>query len=180
MTFKQSSQAGFTILETMVAVAILVIAITGPLSTIGSALGQIYIVRDQMIAINLAQEGVEAVRQVRDSKLLEHWTTHTSPFNTIPDGGYYLDSNFELKSCAATACTAEAPIYKKSDSSYYQDTSIGTGISTNFTRVITVEAINTSEKKVTSKVVWRTSGGAFKDITVVEYLFAINETIPTP
>ena len=182
MTFKQLPQAGFTILETMVAIAILLIAVTGPLSTIGSALGQIYMTRDQMIAINLAQEGVEAVRQVRDSKLIQGWVNNASPFSTIPAGGYYLNSSRTLMGCSASDCTSEAPIHKTQgvDVSYYQG-ALGAGVATNFTRVITIsDMVNSTEKKVISMVKWRTSGGAFKDVVVTEYLFAVNEAVPVP
>ena len=61
-----SSNRGFTLMETLVAISILLIAVVAPMSTIGGALSFIYIARDQMIAVNFAQEGIEVVRQKRD------------------------------------------------------------------------------------------------------------------
>ena len=61
-----SAQRGFTLVETLIAIAILLIAVVGPISLIGDALHKLYYAKDQMIAINLAQEGIEVVRQRRD------------------------------------------------------------------------------------------------------------------
>ena len=71
----QHSQRGFTLLETLVAISILLIAVVGPMSIIGRSLPQSAYARDHAIAVNLAQEGIEAVRQKRDSNMLDKWNS---------------------------------------------------------------------------------------------------------
>lgn len=57
---------GFTILETLVAISILILAITAPLAIIAQALRSSYYARDQITAYYLAQEAVEFLRNKRD------------------------------------------------------------------------------------------------------------------
>lgn len=62
--------AAFTLLETLVAVAILIMALLGPFSIAQQSLKSAYYARDQVTAYYLAQEGVEFVRAVRDQNYL--------------------------------------------------------------------------------------------------------------
>ncbi len=61
---------GFTLIETLVAVSLLVIAIVAPMSLVSQALTTAYYARDQVAAYSLAQDGIESVRAVRDGNLL--------------------------------------------------------------------------------------------------------------
>lgn len=61
---------GFTILETLVAISIILIAITGPIDIIGQALKNSYYSRDQITAFYLAQEAIEYARNQRDDNAL--------------------------------------------------------------------------------------------------------------
>lgn len=59
----------FTIVETLVAIMILMVAISGPLTSAFRGLNAASAARDQMIATQLAQEGVEAFRNLVDSNI---------------------------------------------------------------------------------------------------------------
>ncbi|MEI6042004.1 MAG: hypothetical protein WCQ00_00330 [bacterium] len=63
---KVRSNAGLTMVETLVAISILTIAVIGPLGIIAQALHSSYYTRDQMTAYYLAQEAIEYVRNLRD------------------------------------------------------------------------------------------------------------------
>ncbi len=54
-----SSSRGFTLIETFVAITILVITVLGPMSLLSRALQDSRFIKDQMTASFLAQEGVE-------------------------------------------------------------------------------------------------------------------------
>lgn len=64
-------QKAFTIIETLVAISILTIALTGPLAIIAQALRSSYYARDQITAYYLAQEAIEYVRNMRDNNGLK-------------------------------------------------------------------------------------------------------------
>jgi len=57
--------------ETLVAIAILTIAVIGPLGIIAQALHTSYYTRDQMTAYYLAQEAIEHVRNLRDNQSIK-------------------------------------------------------------------------------------------------------------
>ncbi len=67
--FKYGFKGGFTIVETLVAVAILMIAVAGPLVVATKGLTAALASKDQMIASYLAQDTMETIKNVRDNNL---------------------------------------------------------------------------------------------------------------
>jgi len=80
-----SAQRGMTLVETLVAVSILAMAIVAPMSLTMQSLSAAYYSRDQVIASNLAQEAIEAVRAVRDRNILM-LALGENPANCVFDG----------------------------------------------------------------------------------------------
>ncbi len=64
------SGRGFTLIETFVAITILMIAILGPLTLATRGLFTAIVARDQLTASYLAQDAVEYIRYKRDSNFL--------------------------------------------------------------------------------------------------------------
>jgi prepilin-type N-terminal cleavage/methylation domain-containing protein len=62
---------GFTLVETLVAVAILMIAISGPLTIASQALNSARSARNTMMATYLAQDGVESLRNIKDNNIAQ-------------------------------------------------------------------------------------------------------------
>ena len=60
-------QTAFTIIESMVAISILFVAITGPLTLLNNSIISSRVARDRVRATYLAQEGIELVRNIRDN-----------------------------------------------------------------------------------------------------------------
>lgn len=68
---RELTDGGFTILETLVAISILVLALTAPLAIVAQALRSSYYARDQVTAYYLAQEAIEFLRNKRDNAGLQ-------------------------------------------------------------------------------------------------------------
>jgi len=68
---------GFTIVESLVAIAILVLVILGATSAIQTGISSYIFSKDQIIAFYLAQEGFEQIRNIRDENGLKNqdWLT---------------------------------------------------------------------------------------------------------
>ncbi|MDO8566866.1 MAG: type II secretion system protein [bacterium] len=75
----------FTLIETMVAVTILTLAVTGALFTANRAIVAAQSARDRLTASHLAQEGIEHVRAMRDDEYLVPY-----PLNTADAWGNFL------------------------------------------------------------------------------------------
>lgn len=170
MTTSKLKLGGFTLVEALVAIAILITAVVGPISLIGDATHKLYYSRDRLIALNLAQEGIEVARQKRDSNMLGGVVAWN---NGLANGDYtiYGDvSSTSLVFCAAPPC--DQKIYSDNITKIYKQNSAG-GTVTGFSRNINIfNTVSTppDELKVTSTVTW-TTGGQAGTVTVSEYLF---------
>ena len=60
---------GFTIIETLVAIAIMMIAIAGPLTIASQALNAAVNAKNIMVASNLAEEGMEYLKNIKDNNI---------------------------------------------------------------------------------------------------------------
>lgn len=178
LNFSNKMQGGFTLLETMIAITILLIAVVGPISIIGDSLHKIYFARDQMIAVNLAQEGTEAVRQVRDTNMLSGgaWDNGFGTGECTGGGGVCLvDTNpaINIYKCTGACAVTNTVVYKSADGFYHQSLSGAPPGSTptNFRRRIdTTKIPGSDEYKVDVNVTWST-GNIPGSITVSESIF---------
>lgn len=86
---KKNYGYGFTLVEALVAISILMIAIAGPMTLAQKGLSTATLSKDQMIASFLAQDGIEAVKNMRDqialSKTSGDWLTGTLLDNCLCD-----------------------------------------------------------------------------------------------
>src|SRR4051812_12452334 len=94
---------GFTLVETLVAILILTIAITGPYTLVQGVLRSSYIARDELVASALAQEAMEYVRYIRDSNYI-----YTAHGGTGRGWLYGLDGSTG-PNCYTYACTVDVP-----------------------------------------------------------------------
>ena len=186
---KLKKRKGFTLVETLVAIAILLIAVVGPISLMGNSLSQIYIARDQIVAVNLAQEGIEVVRQIRDSNLLLRWIAGTTGAGYVPPASPDFREGITNNPNCGTGCTLEIGLLPaltacgvgctgqlyRAPGGTFTHSSAGNE-KTQFSRIITSTEINLNDNeiRVTSTVTWKTSGGVTKTAEIRENLFGIN------
>lgn len=64
---RYESRKALTLVESLVAISILVVSVFGPMTIVSQAIRTAYLTRDQMTAYYLAQEAIEYVRNVRDT-----------------------------------------------------------------------------------------------------------------
>ena len=180
MIIKNYTQSGFTLLETMVAIAILLIAVVGPISLIGNSLHQIYYARDEMSAVNLAQEGIEAVRRVRDTNMIVRpsggWDKDLkiNKYYSVDSTNMYIwsdgtasPSSF-LIPCNGAGCNVAKPIFIDPTTGLYRQNAAGAP--TQFSRVVDINQVAINEYTVTCTVTW-TTGGQTGSVVVSENIF---------
>jgi len=134
---KNNQNKAFTIVETLVAISVLMIAIAGPLTVANKAYTAALDARNQSAASFLAQEGLEYINNVKDNNL---WT-----------GGAVWKYGV----------VGPAPAVFTTCSSGCSDSSLGTGLlalPTNFGRTYTFTTISgdVNQILVTVTVTWKT------------------------
>lgn len=144
-----SSQKGFTIIETLVAIAVLMIAIAGPLVIASKGLTAALYSKDQMIASFLAQESMEVIKNIRDTEF-KNGRDAFSPMGNCDSGkpcdADPLDGNLIN---TANVGTEGHQIYFNPDTGYTSNTSFS-GDETIFKRYFYMEDVPQSVGSVTS------------------------------
>lgn len=67
----KNKNRGFTIMETLVAIFILLLAITGPMVFAQNGLRASFLARDQVTAFFLAQDAIEYIKNIRDGNVVD-------------------------------------------------------------------------------------------------------------
>jgi Tfp pilus assembly protein PilV len=82
-----SHKSGFTLVETLVSITILLMVIITPMTIVSRSIQSAYHAGDQLAATHLAQEGVEVVLRMRDDQALEAFADY------YPDSNPDVDTN---------------------------------------------------------------------------------------
>ena len=126
---------GFTLIETLIAVAVLMIAIAGPLSISSKALTTSLYARDQTTASYLAQEEMELIKNYKDNNIMNSppWTNGID--SCIGTTGSYCDlspTGHVMTTCPASGSPGCA-LNVSDNGTYTNDGTKGaTGFSRNF------------------------------------------------
>lgn len=171
--------SGFTLIETIIAITIITLAVTGPLFTASRAVVAARVASHQLIALYLAQESVEYVRMLRDNQYLAAYQNNPATASTtgwanfratlIPcaasDVCTFDPTVPELASCPGGACTR---LYLLANGVYSQLNLLGSSV-TPFTRTIKISAVSEDEERVVSTVTWSFHNASYT-ITITDHL----------
>ncbi len=78
------NKRGESILETVIAMTILAIGITFSSAIIGSSLSNVNLSKNRIVAVNIAREGIETMRNIRDTNWLKFATKRRQCWNNDP------------------------------------------------------------------------------------------------
>jgi prepilin-type N-terminal cleavage/methylation domain-containing protein len=183
-----SSGAGFTLVETLVAISILLVAVTFPMIFINTSSRSVSTAKEQVLATFLAQEGVELVHAVRDHDRLRNLN------------GELVDDFETIDTCLDTTCTVdpmEPPPTRLDVCSggcepllfdgqvYIQDASNSGGEPSErskFTRSVYIEdgidgvSLGENERLVRVEVRWVDRSGSTRTVSAQEHLFRFQQT----
>jgi type II secretory pathway pseudopilin PulG len=157
---KEKNDRGFTILETLVAIFILVLSITGPMVFAQSGLRTAFLARDQITAFFLAQDAIETIKNLRDSNALEvtnNWldgificSNMTEDCLISIDTTVAIDPPIEI--CSSGVC----PKFRvDTDGRFGYDFSTGQSEESRFTRnIYLTEVVEGEELQIVVEVLW--------------------------
>ena len=168
---------GFTLVETLVAISIFSISILGMMSVLGSSIANTNYAKRKVVATYLAQEGIEYIRNMRDTAVLytnngNGWTNDfkakakiaSCKNDTNQACGIVKPLPFDVKICSSLS---GCKLYINNGG---YDT-VSSGIDSGFFRKFWAEEITPNEEiKIFSKVEWKQGSGDY-NITFSENLF---------
>ena len=152
------SERGFTIIESLVAIAILVTVIIGATSAAQSGLSSYIFSKDQVAAFHLAQEGFEQIRNLRDENWLSGANWLTGIADTLSDPCYFGNActvspvETSLPARCASGPGACPKLRQDSETGFFGYNS--SWPETIFTREIVFDSINENEVAVTVTIRW--------------------------
>ncbi len=159
MKYQKKSQKGFTLAESVIAITLIIIGIVGVLNLVNRSAGFANIASNRLIAANLGQEGIEIVRNIRDSNWInqENWKRGLVGF---------CDGIFELDYISGLKCDTNSFLLFDEELGYnYQE-----GRQTIYKRKVEIAEISNAELRVKAIVSWQTRGGDF-EIVVEDHLY---------
>lgn len=168
-----SSSTGFTLIETFVAITVLLIAVLGPMSLFARAISDGIFARNQVVAFYLAQEGAELIlnqtysnnKQSSDGVIV--WDTGL----TNCDSGCSVFGD-GVGNVAIDQCTGGCgQIYFDPATGIYSGSGVGNN-KTIFRRVVKIKPVGSDGqvKKVESTVFWNNQV-LQKQFTIERYIY---------
>jgi prepilin-type N-terminal cleavage/methylation domain-containing protein len=184
---RDKKNTGFTLVETLVAVSIFSVSILGLLSVLASGITNTTYAKQKLAASYLAQEGIEYMRNMRDTFVLYSGNSQTGwdAFNAnlikagslcqLNNGCYFnADSIFSpllpmpMTKIPLVSCVGPCPplTYDATTGKYGYSSVVNSG----FTRKIQITQIPPNEIKISSTVSWTQNSGV-NNVTFSEDLF---------
>lgn len=164
---QRETEQGFTIVETLVAIGILITAIAAPLTIAHTGLRSAHYAQDALTAQMLAIEGVEYIRNVRDDNYLDgrDWDRRLR----VNQDPFLIDSVQDQRMpCSASGCQADLLSFN-SDTKLYSYQIGGEWSESAYSRSIEVDRVSPTEVLITVTV-WWTRKGQDHSYTTREYL----------
>lgn len=188
---KNKSTRGFTLLETLIAITILLLSVVGPMTIASKGLLAATYARDEISAFYLGQEAVEYIRNARETNYLVDCygadTTLCADKTAWLEGltecisvdGCYIDVKQPFRQDSGNTFNADAivpcpeegcPVLRFGDGVYDYDPGSD---SSKYTRKISITSISSNEVKVEIAVSWYAGSliSSVKTFTIRENLF---------
>lgn len=155
---EKSNNTGFTLIEALVSLVLLSLAIVPALYLSTTAVSSALLIEHNLIAANLAQEGVEVIRAMRDA----NWFNNSVFDSGLSAGIYRVEWNSD------SLIPLGSNPFLKINNGLYNYTS---GTDTIFKRTVDITKISSSELRVVSTITWTEKGNRNKNIPVESHLF---------
>lgn len=180
-------QSGFTLVETLVAISIFTLSVLALMVALGGGLKSASFAQSKVTASYLAQEGIELMRNMRDTFVLydggqNGWSDFLTHVSDCQNKGcvfhteelVYGDTNrpithITLDDCQASLCP---PLYYHTDSGTYDyNAGAGDAVLSSYRRNIRISIINPHEARINSFVFW---GDQNNSVSFTENIFDWN------
>lgn len=181
MNSLQKRKKGFTIIEALIGVSILMFAMIGPLLLVYRTSQSASDLRDHTVAAYLALEGMEAIRSIRDGRTLLNPRFLTvsnmdwlGPLRQCVGAWCTIDVNTGLALPTVTLCTGACQPLRVSRTAQYGYNYDSSNPASPFTRSVTLDeapSILHSHATATISVSWKNKLGQDRSINYEYHIF---------
>lgn len=148
----QNKQRGITLIETIVALNILVMGVVASLTLATSSLNFSQSSEQSLVVVSLAREGLEIVRAIRDNDGLSAIPNDT--VKRIVDSDYFFGINHEVSGYYTVNTCGECRLYINVNGIYNHSG----GTPTVYQRLIEIYPVSATERRIVSIVGWQEHG----------------------
>lgn len=191
MIFPINNKKGFTLIETLVAVAILLVGVAVTFAVAQQGLSSTSDVRYRIASVFLAQEALEGVKNIKDSNLLQiaaagdgggkggmHWLENITEGSSVPCSGaddvlcgydiFGGSGNGAMVNCAE-ADDCRVKMYQSGGVDFYRQWPLGSDY-TGFVRFLEIEEIVPNSEARVRVTITREDDEDFR-FEIVSYLY---------
>lgn len=154
-------KSGFTLVEIIIILFIISVGMIGVVSLVIQNIQSQVINKNNITAYQLAQEGIELTRKVRDT----NWINMNDWRLGLANGAYYMDHLDETPHLITE--TNNGLLYQDASGYYIHE---GGGNATQFTRTITITTLTPDSIRVDSNVSWSDRNRSF-DYNLETFLY---------
>ncbi|HHE76461.1 MAG TPA: prepilin-type N-terminal cleavage/methylation domain-containing protein [Candidatus Parcubacteria bacterium] len=166
----KKAKSGFTLLEVMVAIFVILVGVLGAYSVVQKIIFETHQSSFRLTAAYLAQEGVEIVRNIRDNNWLNGGDWNNGIEDCDDESFYQADyKSNDLGSCINAASGAQK--LNVNGEGFYAYDDEDTGKTSPFIRKILITRVSDNMLKVVVKVFWYYKNNLQGPITVEDYLY---------
>ena len=156
---------GFTLIELLITITVITVGILGAFVTIQQGISTVDYSRSRLTSAFLAQEGVEIIKNIRDTNFLERsvdWDEGIDPgaapeeyevvYDDVGDAGV----NLNAAACSPNCDFLSLRFLTKTDDGFYD---YGSPNETRYKRTVRIERISNEHLRLIVKVYWKTRKG---------------------
>ena len=158
----RTSASGFTLVETLVALTILLLVIAGPMTVAQKGMQNAYFATEQVASIFYAQQAIEAVRERRDNLALEAYA------NSAEDTALWPR---DVNTNCANSCTLTYDRPTGNFALCSDPGQCGAITGTPFRRVITLSSISSGNAQVSVSVSWSSAILGDRTTTIETWIY---------
>ena|SRR3989344_1201206 len=173
--YSLETSSGFTLVETLVGVTLVLTTMLGPFVLAERSIFQASITQNQIIATYLAQEGIEFIRNTRDNNFLQgnNWINGSSLNNCLNSNGCYVDPLASGGAPKINQCSGNdgCPVVSYNSTTGYYTHSGFDLAPTPFVRTVKIDKLpGNDEAEVEVTVNWQERSGP-KSFVMTENIF---------
>lgn len=166
--FKKNKKSAFSLVEIIVVLFIISLGLVGVLSLIVQNIQSQNLNKNNLVAYQLAQEGIELIRRVRDT----NWKNGQEWDHELNAASYYIDylDTKPHRIDNSSEIPNKSKLYQDLEGYYYHDNAAPSSLFSGFRRLISIVNLDDDSIYVRARITWAEKNKNFSyDLETILY-----------